>query len=137
MQLLPTLIETAKSSPPGTVRVVNIASDAAMLYPKAHVDFTAVTMKDLDARKKMGPMGLYQQSKFGNVLFANEFARRYADAGIVSTSLHPGKSQRLCTCSRSSDGTTLRCPGIIRTELLGNSSIPKVVQFILVRFILF
>jgi NAD(P)-dependent dehydrogenase (short-subunit alcohol dehydrogenase family) len=33
---------------------------------------------------------LYYQSKFGNVVYATELARRYGDDGIVSTSLNPG-----------------------------------------------
>ncbi|KAF5340805.1 hypothetical protein D9758_017655 [Tetrapyrgos nigripes] len=43
------------------------------------------------ARKKIGSFpGLYNQSKFGNVLFSNELAKRYGDQGIVSVSLNPG-----------------------------------------------
>jgi len=38
----------------------------------------------------MDTQRLYFQSKFGNIVFATELARRYGDQGIVSTSLHPG-----------------------------------------------
>jgi len=45
---------------------------------------------DMEARKKLGNNALYAQSKAGNVIFSKELAKRYADQGIVSTSLNPG-----------------------------------------------
>jgi retinol dehydrogenase-12 len=47
-------------------------------------------MTDTPARKKMCADQRYGQSKFANVLIANEFARRYGDAGIHFNSLDPG-----------------------------------------------
>jgi NAD(P)-dependent dehydrogenase (short-subunit alcohol dehydrogenase family) len=47
-------------------------------------------MKDVPERKKLGSPKLYTQSKLGNIVLSNEFARRYGEQGIVSTSLHPG-----------------------------------------------
>lgn len=35
-------------------------------------------------------MGTYGNTKLMNVIYANEFTRRYKDTGVVSTSLHPG-----------------------------------------------
>ncbi|KAG8983068.1 hypothetical protein FRB94_006030 [Tulasnella sp. JGI-2019a] len=35
-------------------------------------------------------MTLYSISKYGNIVFSNELAKRYADQGIVSTAVHPG-----------------------------------------------
>ncbi|KAL1726116.1 hypothetical protein EV714DRAFT_255211 [Schizophyllum commune] len=84
--LLPTLLSTAKSSTDGIVRVVNTASSGHTIVDK--IDFN--TLKDGPARRKMSTTDLYGQSKLGNVLFANELARRYGDEGIVSTSLNPG-----------------------------------------------
>ncbi|CAA7262941.1 unnamed protein product [Cyclocybe aegerita] len=84
--LLPALIAGAKSSPDGKARVVNTSSSAA--YFANTIDFN--TVKNTAARKKKGTGSLYAQSKLGNVLFANEFGRRYADQGIVSTSVNPG-----------------------------------------------
>ncbi|KAJ6491503.1 NAD-P-binding protein [Mycena vulgaris] len=57
-----------------------------MLMPGLDFD----TFKDGPARKKSDPKKLYGQSKFANVVFSNELARRYADRGIVSIALHPG-----------------------------------------------
>ncbi|PPQ73153.1 hypothetical protein CVT26_014819 [Gymnopilus dilepis] len=84
--LLPALLAGAKSSPDGKARVVNTSSSAA--YYTNTIDFN--TLKDSPARRKKAGWMLYSQSKLGNVLIANELARRYADQGIVSTSLNPG-----------------------------------------------
>ncbi|KAJ6490453.1 NAD-P-binding protein [Mycena vulgaris] len=84
--LLPELFAGAQSSPDGKARVVNTSSMGHMLMPGLDFD----TFKDGPARKKSDPKKLYGQSKFANVVFSNELARRYADRGIVSIALHPG-----------------------------------------------
>ncbi|KDR82948.1 hypothetical protein GALMADRAFT_220948 [Galerina marginata CBS 339.88] len=84
--LLPALLAGAKSSPDGKARVVNTSSSASVLT--SNIDFN--TMKNTPARRKKSTDMLYAQSKLGNVLFANELARRYGDQGIISTSLNPG-----------------------------------------------
>ncbi|KAI0291000.1 hypothetical protein BC826DRAFT_1024255 [Russula brevipes] len=61
-------------SPAGTVRVVNVSSIGHYL----------------GAPEETGTTKLYGQSKFGNILFSNELARRYGGEGVVSISLHPG-----------------------------------------------
>ncbi|KAG8959088.1 hypothetical protein FRC03_008470, partial [Tulasnella sp. 419] len=48
------------------------------------------TLREGPSREKLGTQGLYNQSKFGNVLFSNELARRYADQKIISNSVNPG-----------------------------------------------
>ncbi len=48
------------------------------------------TFKDTPSRKKLGAQALYIQSNFGNIVLAQELARRYADQGIVATLLNPG-----------------------------------------------
>ncbi|TDL27094.1 NAD-binding protein [Rickenella mellea] len=83
--LLPTLLETAKTSPDGKVRVVNTSSSMHM-FANLHFD----TFRDGKKRAQMRTTKLYAQSKLGNVAFARELARRYGDQGIVSTSLNPG-----------------------------------------------
>jgi len=85
MELLPLLEAGAKSSSDGTARIVNTSSSASLGYT---INWEA--LKDTPQRKKVGNQLLYCQSKFGNVLVANELARRYADKGIVSTALNPG-----------------------------------------------
>ncbi|QRV81921.1 short chain dehydrogenase [Ceratobasidium sp. AG-Ba] len=91
--LLPVLIHTAQTSPRKNVRVVNVASSGHWFAPKNGVDYSVLTPNDSEAearRQKMGTQRLYAQSKWGNVAFSNELARRYASQGIISVSLHPG-----------------------------------------------
>lgn len=47
------------------------------------------TLRDGPKRRSWTALSLYGQSKFGNIVVSNEFARRYGDK-IVSISLHPG-----------------------------------------------
>jgi len=84
-ELIPALEAAAITSPDKTARIVNTASAASLFYT-----LSFDTFKDTPARKKLFKELLYAQSKFGIVVMANEFARRYADKGIVSTSLNPG-----------------------------------------------
>ncbi|KAF8130316.1 hypothetical protein EV363DRAFT_1335869 [Boletus edulis] len=83
--LLPILISTAKSSPEGTVRVVNTSSQAH-LFGNLQFD----TFIDSPKRRADRSFRLYSQSKTGNIIFSAELHRRYHDQGIVSTALHPG-----------------------------------------------
>ncbi|KAJ7619150.1 NAD-binding protein [Mycena polygramma] len=85
-RLLPLLIAAAQSSPDKKARVVNQSSSAQMFVDTIHLD----ALTDVPARKKLGTAKMYMESKFGNVVFSNELARRYGDQGIVSTSGNPG-----------------------------------------------
>ncbi|KAF9459220.1 NAD-P-binding protein [Collybia nuda] len=82
--LLPTLLSTAKKS--GPTRIVTVASTGVLMSGGLNFD----TFKEGPARKKLGNQALYLQSKFGNIVVAQELARRYGDQGIVTTSLNPG-----------------------------------------------
>ncbi|KAI6137903.1 hypothetical protein BKA82DRAFT_4261540 [Pisolithus tinctorius] len=86
--LLPILLSTAKSSPAGTVRVVNTSSTAHWF---GSLDFD--TFKDTPKRRAQHAVSLYCQSKAANVVFSAELYRRYGDQGIVSTSANPGLSR--------------------------------------------
>ncbi|KAG8795583.1 hypothetical protein FRC12_012322 [Ceratobasidium sp. 428] len=92
--LLPTLIHTAKESPTarGHARVINTSSGAMWYPPKGGIVWETLGTDEasLAACKRLGRPSLYAQSKLGNVLFSNELARRYANQGIISVSLHPG-----------------------------------------------
>ncbi|KAG6374110.1 NAD(P)-binding protein [Boletus reticuloceps] len=85
--LLPILTSTAKSSPEGTVRIVNTTS-AAQGQGKLRFD----TFMDGPKRRADNTFRLYAQSKAGNVIFSTELHRRYHDQGIVSSAAHPGLS---------------------------------------------
>ncbi|TRM63797.1 hypothetical protein BD626DRAFT_456172 [Schizophyllum amplum] len=86
--LLPTLLSTAEISGEN-VRIVNTSSSGHTFVKT--IDFN--TLKDGPARRKLSPRVLYSQSKFGNVVLANELAHRYGDQGITSTALNPGNLQ--------------------------------------------
>ncbi len=78
--LTPLLIQTAKTAPKDSVRVVWTASNAAEIFsPKNGVD-----MENLDYKTDQGAWHKYGVSKAGNVMHASEFARRYGGQGIVS-----------------------------------------------------
>ncbi|KAF7330985.1 NAD(P)-binding protein [Mycena venus] len=70
----------------GSARIVTLTSHGHSLTDGIKWE----TLKDGPARQKEKPFDLYNQSKFGNVVVACEFARRYGDKGIISTSVHPG-----------------------------------------------
>ena len=74
------MIETAKTSPKDSVRVVWTSSNAAELFaPKEGVE-----MGNLDYGEEKGAWFKYGVSKAGNVYHASEFARRCGGEGIVS-----------------------------------------------------
>ncbi|KAL4876188.1 hypothetical protein BJY04DRAFT_223273 [Aspergillus karnatakaensis] len=82
--LLPTLQETAKTSPEESVRIINVSSDGhAKLAPKKGIVFPDANMKE-----GFSVWARYGHSKLANVLHAREMAERYPD--ILSLSLHPG-----------------------------------------------
>ncbi|KZT06203.1 NAD(P)-binding protein [Laetiporus sulphureus 93-53] len=83
--LIPALIAGAETSPDHHARIVMTSSGAAYRYTLNWDSF-----KDGPARRKMSTNTLYCQSKFGNVVVAREFAKRYACKGIVSVSCNPG-----------------------------------------------
>ncbi|CUA76945.1 hypothetical protein RSOLAG22IIIB_06409 [Rhizoctonia solani] len=95
--LIPILIHTAKNSPlaHGHARVINTSSSAVYFIPKGGIvwETLGTDASSAQAAKKLGTNSLYAQSKLGNVLFSNELAKRYAEQGIISSSLNPGNLQ--------------------------------------------
>lgn len=78
--LTPLLIQTATSSPPGSVRVIWVSSSAAeVIAPRGGVD-----LENLDFAKEKSATVKYAISKGGNVLHAIEYQRRYKSDGVVS-----------------------------------------------------
>ncbi|CAE6375417.1 unnamed protein product [Rhizoctonia solani] len=84
--LLPTLIYTAKNSSlaRGHVRVINTSSSAVYHAPKGGIiwETLGTDASSAQACKTLGTHKLYYQSKL-----------RYADRGIISSSLNPGSFQ--------------------------------------------
>ena len=84
--LTPRIVETAKKSPAGTVRVIWVSSSAAFLgSPKGGVD-----LNNLDYKTDKSAGEKYSVSKAGNYLHAVEYAKLHREDGVVSTSLNPG-----------------------------------------------
>jgi NAD(P)-dependent dehydrogenase (short-subunit alcohol dehydrogenase family) len=79
--LLTTLSKTAETAG-SDVRIINVSSSGhTMSYAKG-INFEDTTLQGSSSLTKYG------QSKIGNVLHANELARRYPQ--IMTVSLHPG-----------------------------------------------
>jgi NAD(P)-dependent dehydrogenase (short-subunit alcohol dehydrogenase family) len=76
------LLERLKQSRPS--RVVNLASDAH--YGAKGIDYEAVRQPT----KSVTGMREYSVAKLGNVLHAQELARRLDGSGVTTYSLHPG-----------------------------------------------
>jgi NAD(P)-dependent dehydrogenase (short-subunit alcohol dehydrogenase family) len=82
--LTPTVVSTATTSPPGTVRVVWVSSSAAEAWsPKDYVE----NAKRADT---LWAFGQYSLSKLGNYLHGAEFASRHRADGVVSMPVNPG-----------------------------------------------
>jgi len=91
--LLPVLLATAAET--GEARIVNTSSLGHMAAPKPCISWETLGPFDNapegdKKRRKLGPDVLYYQSKCGTILVANEWAKRYGNKGIISSSCHPG-----------------------------------------------
>jgi NAD(P)-dependent dehydrogenase (short-subunit alcohol dehydrogenase family) len=66
-------------------RVVVVSSSAHRQAPRAGIEFD-----NLDGSKGYGAWSAYGQSKFANLLFAKELARRLAGSKQTANAVHPG-----------------------------------------------
>jgi WW domain-containing oxidoreductase len=66
-------------------RVVMLSSTAHTMAPKGGIQFD-----NLDGSKGYSPWRNYGQSKFANLLFAKELARRFEGTGRTANAVHPG-----------------------------------------------
>ncbi|HSU40521.1 MAG TPA: SDR family NAD(P)-dependent oxidoreductase, partial [Polyangiaceae bacterium] len=66
-------------------RVVVVSSSAHRQAPRAGIEFD-----NLDGSKGYGAWSAYGQSKFANLLFAKELARRLAAGKQTANAIHPG-----------------------------------------------
>jgi NAD(P)-dependent dehydrogenase (short-subunit alcohol dehydrogenase family) len=82
-RLLPLLRCAAEGSPPGTVRILNTASDASEMIPSINLD-------DMQNLERFSPGLAYCTGKLANVLFARTLADRLGGEGIVAHAVHPG-----------------------------------------------
>jgi NAD(P)-dependent dehydrogenase (short-subunit alcohol dehydrogenase family) len=89
--LLPLMVETARSIPLGSVRVVNTTNIGHDLYsPKIGIDFDDMNQARGTPAGTWTRGSRYGMSKLANVLHAKEIARRYGGKGIWTASVHPG-----------------------------------------------
>jgi retinol dehydrogenase-12 len=113
--LTPTLIQTAKTAPKGSVRVIWVSSGV--------VDIMAgVDMGNLDGKKQLSDWGRYSVSKSGNVLQAIEYQRRHKQDGVISvvsptpslsplsSYIHPLTLARPSTQATSNPRCNATCP---------------------------
>jgi NAD(P)-dependent dehydrogenase (short-subunit alcohol dehydrogenase family) len=83
MRLLPLMRRAAADTPHGSVRIINVSSDASEMIQGFDWD-------NLQLLEEFSPGRAYCQAKLANVLFARGLARRLANVGIVAHSVHPG-----------------------------------------------
>ncbi|MAF84751.1 MAG: SDR family NAD(P)-dependent oxidoreductase [Gammaproteobacteria bacterium] len=77
------LLPQVEAAPAG--RIVVLSSIGYRNAPKAGIEFD-----NLSGENDYSPFRSYGQSKLANALFSRELARRYADTGVTSNSVHPG-----------------------------------------------
>ncbi|KIX04812.1 uncharacterized protein Z518_05683 [Rhinocladiella mackenziei CBS 650.93] len=84
--LTPILVQTAKISPPGSVRVMWVSSSAAYLFAPTG----GVEIQQLEDTSDRSPVYMYGVSKAGNAFHCLHFAKLHGKDGIISTSGNPG-----------------------------------------------
>lgn len=82
-RLLPLLRAAARVAAPGTVRIVNTASDGSEMIP-------TLDLADLQSLNGWNPGRAYCSGKLANVLHARALAPRLAADGVVAHAVHPG-----------------------------------------------
>lgn len=90
--LLPTLVQTAKSQPPATVRVIWTSSIAVDLSsPKDGVNMDKVSAPSKNQQENYGI------SKAGNWYLASQLASQVGQDGVLSVTLNPGNLKTALT----------------------------------------
>ncbi|UPK92890.1 hypothetical protein LCI18_003825 [Fusarium solani-melongenae] len=88
--LTPKLVETAKSEPAATVRVIWVSSSGAEILGEKSV---GIDLDNLDYHIDKSEMYKYAISKVGNYLHGVEYAKKHRSDGVVSIPLNPGNLQ--------------------------------------------
>ena len=87
------MLQTAKTLPPGSVRIVNLSSSGHLGAPKCGISFNDLSLKD------SGTWSRYGQSKLANILHTNTLHKKYGpgspsarkgEGEIWVSSVHPG-----------------------------------------------
>ncbi|KAG9225993.1 hypothetical protein CCMSSC00406_0009090 [Pleurotus cornucopiae] len=88
--LLPTMSATAKET--GNPSRVATTCSLGSFFARS-IDYETLKGASNPKRLKKGSQYMYAQSKFANLVFAVELARRYSGEGIVSIGVNPGNIQ--------------------------------------------
>lgn len=123
--LLPTLETTAAmASPEDPVRIIEISSSMHLLNINSGPNLICYESLHGESpiRTYIGDLGLYSQSKSGNILVSKARARLLKNPNIISVSVHPG-TVGASTCfgsllTRTQDILNLSC--IVTIQDLGN-----------------
>lgn len=84
----PALLKAAKTSPPGTVRIVWVSSSVTVMAPYEG----GINFDDINHAKVKDPSAwtLYSQSKIGDAYLAYLWSKKHPNSGVISVSLDPG-----------------------------------------------
>lgn len=97
--LLPLMLQSAKSLPPGSVRIVNLTSSGHLRAPKGGINFKDTSLKENSAWDRYG------QSKLANILHTKTLHKTY---GPGSPSARNGDGEVWVSCVH---------PGMVETNL--------------------
>jgi NAD(P)-dependent dehydrogenase (short-subunit alcohol dehydrogenase family) len=108
--LLPLMLQTAKTLPAGSVRIVNLTSSGHLSAPKGGINFQDLSLKD------NGVWQRYGQSKLANILHTKTLHQTYgpgspsarSGAGeIWVSSVHPGLVETNLATSVAESGSSM------------------------------
>lgn len=97
--LLPLMRRTAKTLPPGSVRIVNLTSSGHLNTPKGGINFEDLSLKE------SGPWSRYGQSKLANILHTKTLHKTF---GPGSPPARNGEGEIWVSCVH---------PGLVETNL--------------------
>jgi NAD(P)-dependent dehydrogenase (short-subunit alcohol dehydrogenase family) len=102
---------TCRLMPLVKARVVTLASIA---HKQGRIAF-----EDLQSEKRYSPMGAYQQSKLGDLMFAFELERKLRAAGssVISIGVHPGVAKTSLFKIGNSKGLAKVAETVVQTSL--------------------
>ncbi|KAK7203666.1 hypothetical protein BZA70DRAFT_283103 [Myxozyma melibiosi] len=120
--LCPLLTATAAGSEAGTVRAIFVSSIMHTYSPKPYgIDFDSIS-RDNEKASKMAIWNLYSQSKAGDVLLADEYAKRSVALAPVSNEDPAKKKPHVVSISLN--------PGNLKTNLQRHSTGNKIKEFL-------
>lgn len=109
--LLPLMLNTSKTLPPGSVRIVNLTSSGHYSAPKGGINFTEPSLSTGTG------MARYGQSKLANVLHVKTLNQLY---GPDSASSKAGKGEIW---------TAAVHPGLVQSQLGTHAQLPAALKF--------